>query len=189
MIEKFDKSGTTRPGARRSRSETKKRWWCRNLAGQTVRSVTEACSRTGLVPALIGSGVALEQSVEAGTQVLRGTRLDRAVRTRRGSWCRRRRREWELRFVMERERLPRRGTKRCAASWRERVHGDGKWSLAEVLDGIAGVRVSGPSDPSVRSIAYDSRKVTAGGDVFCAAWRESGWQSIREAMRLRAGRG
>ncbi len=46
-----------------------------NLAGQTVRSVTEACSRIGLVPALIGSGVALEQSVEAGTQVVRGTRL------------------------------------------------------------------------------------------------------------------
>jgi membrane peptidoglycan carboxypeptidase len=46
-----------------------------NLEGQTVRSVTEACSRLGLVPALIGSGVALEQSVEAGTQVLRGTRL------------------------------------------------------------------------------------------------------------------
>ncbi|HKD64270.1 MAG TPA: penicillin-binding transpeptidase domain-containing protein [Candidatus Acidoferrales bacterium] len=45
------------------------------LAGQTVRSVTEACSRLGLVPALIGSGVALEQSVEAGTQVVRGTRL------------------------------------------------------------------------------------------------------------------
>lgn len=46
-----------------------------NLAGQTVRGVTEACSRLGLVPALIGSGVALEQSVEAGTEVLRGTRL------------------------------------------------------------------------------------------------------------------
>jgi hypothetical protein len=46
-----------------------------NLAGQTVRSVTEACSRLGLIPALIGSGVALEQSVEAGTQVARGTRL------------------------------------------------------------------------------------------------------------------
>ena len=46
-----------------------------NLAGQTVRSVTEACSRFGLVPMLIGSGVALEQSVDAGSQVLRGTRL------------------------------------------------------------------------------------------------------------------
>jgi cell division protein FtsI (penicillin-binding protein 3) len=45
------------------------------LTGQTVRSVTEACSRLGLVPSLIGSGVALEQSVEGGTQVLRGTRL------------------------------------------------------------------------------------------------------------------
>jgi len=46
-----------------------------NLAGQTVRSVTEACSRLGLVPSLIGSGVALEQSLEAGTEVMRGTRL------------------------------------------------------------------------------------------------------------------
>ncbi|MGA8144492.1 MAG: penicillin-binding transpeptidase domain-containing protein [Candidatus Acidiferrales bacterium] len=46
-----------------------------NLAGQTVRGVTEACSRLGLTPSLIGSGVALEQSVEAGAQVLRGTRL------------------------------------------------------------------------------------------------------------------
>ncbi len=46
-----------------------------NLEGQTVRSVTEACSRLGLVPSLIGSGVALEQSVEGGAQVLRGTRL------------------------------------------------------------------------------------------------------------------
>jgi len=45
------------------------------LAGQSVRSVTEECSRLGLVPSLIGNGVALEQSPEAGTQVLRGTRV------------------------------------------------------------------------------------------------------------------
>ena len=38
--------------------------------------------------------------------------------------------------------------------------------LAEVLDGIAGVRVSGPADPSVLSIAYDSRKVSAGAIFF-----------------------
>jgi membrane peptidoglycan carboxypeptidase len=46
-----------------------------NLAGQTVRGVTEACSRMGLVPSLIGTGVALEQSPEAGARVLRGSRL------------------------------------------------------------------------------------------------------------------
>jgi cell division protein FtsI (penicillin-binding protein 3) len=44
-----------------------------NLAGQSVRGVTEACSRLGLVPALIGDGVAVEQSPEAGAQVLRGS--------------------------------------------------------------------------------------------------------------------
>jgi cell division protein FtsI (penicillin-binding protein 3) len=46
-----------------------------NLAGQTIRGVTETCTRMGLVPSLIGSGVALEQSPEAGARVLRGSRL------------------------------------------------------------------------------------------------------------------
>lgn len=46
-----------------------------SLAGQTVRGVTEECSRLGLMPALIGSGVAVEQFPEAGTQVLRGSRV------------------------------------------------------------------------------------------------------------------
>ena len=46
-----------------------------SLAGQSVRGVTEECSRLGLVPSLIGNGVALEQSPEAGTQVLRGSRV------------------------------------------------------------------------------------------------------------------
>ncbi|HTS11435.1 MAG TPA: penicillin-binding protein [Candidatus Limnocylindrales bacterium] len=46
-----------------------------NLAGETVRDVTEACSRLGLVPSLIGTGVAVEQSPEAGTSVLRGSRV------------------------------------------------------------------------------------------------------------------
>lgn len=46
-----------------------------NLAGQTIRGVTEACSRLGLVPSLIGDGVALEQFPSAGTQVLRGSRV------------------------------------------------------------------------------------------------------------------
>jgi len=46
-----------------------------DLAGQTVRGVTEECSRLGLVPSLIGSGVALEQSPESGTRVSRGSRV------------------------------------------------------------------------------------------------------------------
>jgi cell division protein FtsI (penicillin-binding protein 3) len=46
-----------------------------DLAGQTVRGVTEECSRLGLVPSLIGSGLALEQSPDAGTRVARGTRV------------------------------------------------------------------------------------------------------------------
>ena len=46
-----------------------------DLAGQTVRGVTEECSRLGLVPSLIGSGVALEQSPEAGSRVARGSRV------------------------------------------------------------------------------------------------------------------
>ena len=44
-----------------------------NLTGQSVRGVTEACSRLGLVPSLIGDGVAVEQSPQAGAQVLRGS--------------------------------------------------------------------------------------------------------------------
>lgn len=46
-----------------------------NLAGETVRGVTEDCSRLGLVPSLIGSGVALEQSPEPGTRVVHGSRV------------------------------------------------------------------------------------------------------------------
>src|ERR1700689_2104449 len=46
-----------------------------DLAGETVRGVTEDCSRLGLVPSLIGSGVALEQSPEAGTRVVHGSRV------------------------------------------------------------------------------------------------------------------
>jgi membrane peptidoglycan carboxypeptidase len=46
-----------------------------SLTGQTVRGVTEECSRLGLVPSLVGNGVAIEQSPEAGAQVLRGSRV------------------------------------------------------------------------------------------------------------------
>jgi len=44
-----------------------------DLSGQTVRGVTETCSRLGLIPSLLGNGVALEQSPEAGARVIRGT--------------------------------------------------------------------------------------------------------------------
>jgi cell division protein FtsI/penicillin-binding protein 2 len=44
-----------------------------DLAGQTVRGVTEVCSRLGLIPSLLGSGVALEQSPEPGAKVIRGS--------------------------------------------------------------------------------------------------------------------
>jgi len=46
-----------------------------DLVSQTVRAVTEVCSRLGLVPSLLGSGVAVEQFPVAGTQVLRGSRV------------------------------------------------------------------------------------------------------------------
>jgi cell division protein FtsI (penicillin-binding protein 3) len=46
-----------------------------SLEGQSIRSVTEACSRLGLIPALIGNGVALEQFPPAGARVLQGSRV------------------------------------------------------------------------------------------------------------------
>jgi cell division protein FtsI (penicillin-binding protein 3) len=44
-----------------------------DMSGQTVRGVTEVCSRLGLIPSLLGSGVALEQSPEPGAKVIRGS--------------------------------------------------------------------------------------------------------------------
>jgi len=46
-----------------------------SLSGESVRDVTESCSKLGLTPVLIGSGVALEQSPDAGAHVLRGSRI------------------------------------------------------------------------------------------------------------------
>jgi cell division protein FtsI (penicillin-binding protein 3) len=43
------------------------------LAGQTVRGVTEECLRLGLNPVLVGTGLAVEQSPEAGAVVRRGS--------------------------------------------------------------------------------------------------------------------
>ncbi len=46
-----------------------------NLMGLTVRGVTEECARLGLVPELVGGGVALEQFPGAGSQVPPGSRV------------------------------------------------------------------------------------------------------------------
>lgn len=46
-----------------------------NLAGQTIRDVMEQCWRLGLVPSVIGDGIALQQSPDAGLQVPRGSRV------------------------------------------------------------------------------------------------------------------
>lgn len=46
-----------------------------NLINQSVRGVTQMCTQLGLAPSLIGDGIALEQSPEAGTRVLRGSRV------------------------------------------------------------------------------------------------------------------
>jgi cell division protein FtsI (penicillin-binding protein 3) len=46
-----------------------------DLGGLTVRRVMEECSKVGLVPALIGNGIALEQFPSAGAQVPRGSRV------------------------------------------------------------------------------------------------------------------
>ena len=46
-----------------------------SLTGESVRDVTEKCSKLGLAPALIGNGVAVEQFPGAGVQVLRGSQV------------------------------------------------------------------------------------------------------------------
>lgn len=45
------------------------------LRGRSVRDVTEECLLLGFTPVLVGTGVAVEQSPEAGTKVRRSTRL------------------------------------------------------------------------------------------------------------------
>lgn len=46
-----------------------------SLSGQSVRGVTEACSKLGLTPVLVGTGFALDQSPQAGARVNRGSRI------------------------------------------------------------------------------------------------------------------
>jgi hypothetical protein len=43
-----------------------------SFTGTTVRSVTEACVKLGLTPILIGNGVAVQQTPEAGARIARG---------------------------------------------------------------------------------------------------------------------
>jgi membrane peptidoglycan carboxypeptidase len=45
------------------------------LTGQSVRSVIEMCSKLGLMPLLVGDGIAVDQSPDAGTKVLPGARV------------------------------------------------------------------------------------------------------------------
>jgi UDP-N-acetylmuramoyl-L-alanyl-D-glutamate--2,6-diaminopimelate ligase len=59
----------------------------------------------------------------------------------------------------------------------------GEMELAEVLEGIAGVGVTGPSDPQVRSIACDSRKVTPGAMFFALPGdKADGNQFVKDAI-------
>src|SRR5271156_1792774 len=44
-----------------------------DFSGQSVRGVTETCSRLGLISALLGRGGGLEQTPEAGTRAIRGS--------------------------------------------------------------------------------------------------------------------
>jgi membrane peptidoglycan carboxypeptidase len=44
-----------------------------NFTGQPVRNVIEECSRLGITPTLIGNGIAVEQSPDAGTVVPHGS--------------------------------------------------------------------------------------------------------------------
>ena len=46
-----------------------------NLVGKTVRDATEACLNLGLVPVLVGTGVASGQSPQPGAMIRRGSRI------------------------------------------------------------------------------------------------------------------
>lgn len=46
-----------------------------DLLGKTVRDATEACLKMGLIPVLVGTGVAAEQSPGPGTLIPRGSRI------------------------------------------------------------------------------------------------------------------
>jgi cell division protein FtsI (penicillin-binding protein 3) len=46
-----------------------------SLAGETIRGVMQDCSRLGLIPSIIGDGIAVKQFPDAGSQVPRGSRV------------------------------------------------------------------------------------------------------------------
>jgi beta-lactam-binding protein with PASTA domain len=46
-----------------------------DFSGKTMRDVTTMCLRLGLEPVFVGSNLALNQSLAAGTQVKRGSRV------------------------------------------------------------------------------------------------------------------
>ncbi|SRR5579875_1944220 len=46
-----------------------------SLAGETIRGVMQDCARLGLIPSIIGDGIALKQFPDAGSQVPRGSRV------------------------------------------------------------------------------------------------------------------
>jgi cell division protein FtsI (penicillin-binding protein 3) len=46
-----------------------------NLLGKTVRDAAQACLKMGLVPVLVGTGVATEQAPEPGATIRRGNRI------------------------------------------------------------------------------------------------------------------
>ena len=45
------------------------------LEGKAVREVTEECTKLGLNPVLVGTGIAIEQSPGAGATIRRGSRI------------------------------------------------------------------------------------------------------------------
>ncbi|MGH9773424.1 MAG: penicillin-binding protein [Candidatus Acidiferrales bacterium] len=55
------------------------------LLGQSVRAVVEACSQLGFVPVLIGNGIAVQQSPEAGTRVPAGSKISVRFGSARGA--------------------------------------------------------------------------------------------------------
>ncbi len=52
-----------------------------DFAGKSMREITEVCLRLGLDPVLVGSGVASEQTPQAGTKVRPGTKVTVAFAT------------------------------------------------------------------------------------------------------------
>jgi Trk K+ transport system NAD-binding subunit len=45
------------------------------LRGKTVREVTEQCTKLGVTPILVGTGIAAQQFPDPGTMIRRGSRI------------------------------------------------------------------------------------------------------------------